>query len=388
MHEMRHVTPPAPVRAAHTPVVAALRATVAMLALLLVGAALANPIVVGFVLPDPDTAAADPLGAAVTRAAELGVEMAEDEHAFNAMLFGLDFAVAVERASGEAAVVAAADRLVDDNGALAVAGGFSAAEAAALAAWSAERGVAFLNVASSDDRLRHELCAPTAYHVEPSAAMYLDALAGWYVRSGFRSWFFVVGRRLGLGAQYERMLWSLRERHFGAREAAESPTTVMPAPSSPRRAARTRTSSCCSSRPSSSSTCSRRSRTTASPRSSPASRTRRLRRARSSGPRARRRRARERSPRQRLGGDARRLRCPRDQRPLPADASVSRWSRVPGRPIRPSRSCSRRPRWAATATPEGVMAYMAARRACSTSGRGSASRSGPGTASCASRSTS
>ena len=218
MHEMRHVTPPASVRAAHTPVATALRATVAMLALLLVGAALANPIVVGFVLPDPDKAAADPLGAAVTRAAELGVEMAEEEHVFNAMLFGLDFAVAVERASGEAAVVAAADRLVDEDGALAVAGGFSAAEAAALAAWSAERGVAFLNVASSDDRLRHELCAPTAYHVEPSAAMYLDALAGWYVRSGFRNWFFVVEADSVSVSQYERMLWSLRERHFGARE--------------------------------------------------------------------------------------------------------------------------------------------------------------------------
>ena len=219
MLEMRHAPPPVSVRLARSPVAAATRAAVAMVALLLFGAALANPIVVGFVLPDPEAVAADPLAAAVARAAELGVEMAEEEHAFNAMLFGLDFAVAVEHASGEGGVVAAAERLVAEEGALAVAGGFSGSEAAALAAWSAERAVAFLNVASSDDRLRHELCASTAYHVEPSAAMYLDALAGWYVRSGFRNWFFVVGEDPDSVSQYERTLWSLRERHFGAREA-------------------------------------------------------------------------------------------------------------------------------------------------------------------------
>jgi ABC transporter substrate binding protein (PQQ-dependent alcohol dehydrogenase system) len=178
-----------------------------------------SAIVIGMITPDVEAAGSSELTRAVARAAEQGAAMAEAEHAFNAELFGLDFALLLDRATGAAAVAAAAERFVAEEGAIAVIGGFDAAEAAALSAWSSERGVPFLNVGASGDRLRHEQCAATAYHVEPSAAMYLDALAGWYVRSGFRNWFFVVGDDDESMSQYERLLWSLRERHFGAREA-------------------------------------------------------------------------------------------------------------------------------------------------------------------------
>jgi len=188
------------------------------LALALASAAAANPIVIGIVLPSEAATEGDPLAAAVALAAEQGALMAEAEHAFNAELFGLDFAVVIERASGAEGVTTAAAQLVDEHGALAVVGGFDAAEAAALSLWSSDAGVPYLNVGASSDRLRNELCAPTSYHIEPSAAMYLDALAGWYVRSGFRNWFFVIGSGAESTAQYERTLWSLRERHFGARE--------------------------------------------------------------------------------------------------------------------------------------------------------------------------
>jgi ABC transporter substrate binding protein (PQQ-dependent alcohol dehydrogenase system) len=52
--------------------------------------------------------------------------------------------------------------------------------------------------------------------------MYLDALAGFYVRAGFRRWFFVVGDDDESEAQVARVLYSLRERHFGAREVGRS----------------------------------------------------------------------------------------------------------------------------------------------------------------------
>jgi ABC transporter substrate binding protein (PQQ-dependent alcohol dehydrogenase system) len=186
--------------------------------MLCAGFTLANPIVIGVIVPDAEEAT-DELTAAVARAAEHGAAMAEEEHAFNAELFGLDFAVVLERASGAEAVVAAAARLVDEEEALAVAGGTTFAEASALAAWSAERGIPYFNTGSPDDRLRNDLCEPTSFHIEASAAMYVDALAGWYVRSGFRNWFFVIGDDQASSDQYERTLWSLRERHFGAREA-------------------------------------------------------------------------------------------------------------------------------------------------------------------------
>jgi ABC transporter substrate binding protein (PQQ-dependent alcohol dehydrogenase system) len=187
-----------------------------LLTMTLLNLGLANPIIIGVVIPDTETFGDDPLLMAIAQAAEQGALMAEEEHAFNAELFGLDFSVLIERASGAEGVVAAAERLAE-AGALAVAGGFNSLEANALTSWSVERSTAFLNIGASDNRLRNEGCAATSFHIEPSSGMYLDALAGWYVRSGFRNWFVLVGSDSEATDQFERLEWSLRERHFGAR---------------------------------------------------------------------------------------------------------------------------------------------------------------------------
>lgn len=164
----------------------------------------------------------DELAAAVARAASQGAAMANDEFGFNAEMLGIDFAVATAEASGPDAVAAAATALVSDSGAFGIVGGFDAAEAAALATWSAETGVPYLNVGSSADELRNEQCQATMFHVEPSAAMYLDSMAGWYVRSGLRNWYFVRDSAPESSAQLQRIERTLRERHFGARSVGES----------------------------------------------------------------------------------------------------------------------------------------------------------------------
>jgi ABC transporter substrate binding protein (PQQ-dependent alcohol dehydrogenase system) len=176
-----------------------------------------EPLVVGVVVP---VATGDPLADAVAKSAADGAVMADDEFAFNAEMLGIDFSVITRQASGADAVVAAAEELVAE-GAYVVAGGFSLEEAAALAAWSAEAGVPYLNVGSSADALRQEQCQPTTLHIEPSAAMYLDSLAGWYVRSGFRDWFFVRGSDAESSRQLQRVQRGLRERHFGARSVGD-----------------------------------------------------------------------------------------------------------------------------------------------------------------------
>jgi len=170
---------------------------------------------IGIVIPGED--AAEPLAAAVARAARQGAEMAADEFGFNAEMLDYTFTAPVAEADGADAVVAAAQALVD-GGAFAVVGGFSAEEAAALADWSARAGVPFVNVGASADALRNEQCRPLAFHVEPSAAMYLDAMAGWYVRSGQRNWFFVTAPGAESAAQLARVRRTLADRHFGARE--------------------------------------------------------------------------------------------------------------------------------------------------------------------------
>ena len=168
----------------------------------------------------------DPLADAMARAAAQGAEMADDEFAFNAEMLGIDFAVVTAEASGADAVTAAARTLVEEDGAFGVVGGFDAAEAAALANWSAASGVPYMNVGSSADALRNEQCQPTMFHVEPSAAMYLDAMAGWYVRSGLRNWYFVRDDAEESGAQLARIQQGLRERHFGAQSVGESVVDV------------------------------------------------------------------------------------------------------------------------------------------------------------------
>ncbi len=179
---------------------------------------------VGVVLPAAGGAGADPgaaggeLAAAVARAASLGAQMAADEFSFNAEMLGIDFQVLTQEASGPQAVIAAAEEL-RGSGAYGVVGGFDLEEAAALARWSADTGVPFVNVGSSADRLRGASCEPTMFHVEPSAAMYLDGMAGWYVRSGLRDWYFVHGSDEESRAQLERARRTLEERHFGARVA-------------------------------------------------------------------------------------------------------------------------------------------------------------------------
>ena len=154
---------------------------------------------------------------AVVQAAAQGADMAAEEFSFNAEMLGIDFTLVTVEASGAEAVRAAAESLLAEHGVFGVVAGFDGGEAAALADWSAATGVPFINVGSSDDALRNELCRPTMFHVEPSAAMYLDAMAGWYVRSGLRNWYFVVGEDEQSQAQLERALKGLSERHFGAR---------------------------------------------------------------------------------------------------------------------------------------------------------------------------
>ena len=170
---------------------------------------------IGVILPYvPDTPTAA-LSAAVARAARQGAVIADEEFKFNSELLGIDFSVLTETASG-ADVVAAAEQLVG-GGAFAIIGGFTTQEASALSTWAKTRGVPFINVGASADSLRHELCSAAMFHLEPSAAMYLDAFVGWYVRSGFRQWYFVQEETAEARSQYERIRWSMQERHFGAR---------------------------------------------------------------------------------------------------------------------------------------------------------------------------
>jgi ABC-type branched-subunit amino acid transport system substrate-binding protein len=175
------------------------------------------PIIIGVVLPTADGAT----NGEVLQASLNGLEMVADEFGFNAEILGLELSVLIERADGEAEVRAAVERLVDGEGVFALIGGHGG-QAPLLNDLAAEWRLPFLNVGDPSDALRNERCSRYTFHIEPSAAMYLDSLAGWFVRAGFRRWFFVHRDDPEREENYRRAAWSLRVRHFGARDVGRS----------------------------------------------------------------------------------------------------------------------------------------------------------------------
>ncbi|MBM9595471.1 ABC transporter substrate-binding protein [Roseitranquillus sediminis] len=173
--------------------------------------------VVGVILPE--VGQDESLRAALVEDVEQGAVMAAEEFSMNASLFGIDFQVVVEHSPAARETAA---RLRQEHGVAAVVGGIGRGDAGELSAWAEESGVPFVNVAATSDLLRADECGAMTFHLAPSAAMYIDALAGWFVRSGFRRWFIVRNDSSEAQDQHERLVSALEERHFAAREVGSS----------------------------------------------------------------------------------------------------------------------------------------------------------------------
>ena len=81
-------------------------------------------------------------------------------------------------------------RLVATERVHALVGGVGEGQAAALSAVAEEAQVPFFNIGSPSLGLRAQ-CARYTFHVEASAAMYLDAMVSWSEAQGHRRWFVV-----------------------------------------------------------------------------------------------------------------------------------------------------------------------------------------------------
>lgn len=155
-------------------------------------------------------------------AARKGIVMGGEEYARNAELLGRELKVFVATAPDAQAARRAGARLLANEDCFALIGGFGAEQAMALGELAEQRQVPFFNIAASSDQLRGKDCNRYTFHVEASAAMYLDAMAAWYVHAGFRRYFFVVADATEQHARYQRMRGALKNRHFGAEEAGHA----------------------------------------------------------------------------------------------------------------------------------------------------------------------
>ena len=124
----------------------------------------------------------------------------------------------IANAPGPEAAARAAQRLVARDKVSVLVGGFTREEAEALSGVAARTGALFLNIGATSDALRHS-CGANTFHIEASAAMYLDAIFGWFVRAGHRRWYLVHDDGPDGQEQYDRSLFSLKERHWAAEVA-------------------------------------------------------------------------------------------------------------------------------------------------------------------------
>ncbi len=82
-------------------------------------------------------------------------------------------------------------RMVDVERVHCLIGGVGEGQAEVLSAIAHEARIPFFNIGSSSDALRNGACSRYTFHIEASAAMYLDSLAIVGARAGYRSWYLV-----------------------------------------------------------------------------------------------------------------------------------------------------------------------------------------------------
>ncbi|WP_304613781.1 ABC transporter substrate-binding protein [Paracoccus sp. (in: a-proteobacteria)] len=173
---------------------------------------------VGAVLPigGPDVPMAAANLSEPARAALEGLTLSTEDAAQNAGLFGGGVDLLVANAPSVDAVRRAAERLVAHDRISVLVGGFTAEDATAMSEVAQATGTLFLNIAAPQDALRRS-CDALTFHIEASAAMYLDALAGWFVRAGHRRWLVVHSDDADGRALMARLEQRLGGAHWGAR---------------------------------------------------------------------------------------------------------------------------------------------------------------------------
>jgi ABC-type branched-subunit amino acid transport system substrate-binding protein/ABC-type amino acid transport substrate-binding protein len=161
---------------------------------------------IGAVLPIPTgtPAITDALG----EAARHGALIAEDLLGREAASRGVNLQLFLASGPSPEASLRAAQRLVNVEGVSALIGGFSPDEARQLSQLATESRVLFLNVAAPDDSLR-QACSPYTFHIEASAAMYLDAVVRWSAAQGKLRWFVLYPGSQDGQALYRRAIQAI-----------------------------------------------------------------------------------------------------------------------------------------------------------------------------------
>lgn len=186
-----------------------------------------GPIRVGVVIPTRtgslsiDAALYDFVG----EAARMGSIFAEDQIGDQAELQGLNLEVLLASSPSAEAAFRAGQRLVATEGICALIGGLGEGQAEALSVVAQERRLPFFNIGSPSNALREERCNPYVFHIEASAAMYLDAIVMWHAQEE-RRWFVIYEDSDGGVALQRQALQSISKHAPGGKVTGMS--SVLP----------------------------------------------------------------------------------------------------------------------------------------------------------------
>ncbi len=148
---------------------------------------------IGLVAPSSSglTVMAASLNDHIGDAARQGALSAEATIGNDAREVGFDLVVLPANAPSPEAASRAARRLVATADLDALVGGVGEGQAGLLAEIAEEARIPFFNVGAPSDALRTARCFRYTFHIEASAAMYLDTMVRWGAEQGYRRWFVV-----------------------------------------------------------------------------------------------------------------------------------------------------------------------------------------------------
>lgn len=155
-------------------------------------------------------------------AAYKGAMMAHEEFSAIAEMLGGQLEVLLASAPTAEAAGRAAERLVALDRVFGLIGGFGKDACVAIGEVAERHRVPFVNIGCPSDELRGKGCRRYTFHFEASAAMYLDALADWFVREGVRRWFIVSVSSDEGELLLRRARKALLQRHWGGQEAGHA----------------------------------------------------------------------------------------------------------------------------------------------------------------------
>lgn len=178
----------------------------------------AEPIRIGVVTPTqtPGVAVSASLYEVVGEAARLGALLGGENMSVHPGLNGRRLSVFPASSPTAEAAFRAGQRLVVAEEVHALVGGLGEGQAEILSAVAHEHKIPFFNIGSPNDALRGAACSPYTFHVEASAAMYLDVLVDWYTRLGHNRWFIVHEGSEAGAALHQRARKALRAWQRGA----------------------------------------------------------------------------------------------------------------------------------------------------------------------------